>query len=448
MLWRLVVLLSFGAFFEIYDISLTAPLSLGLIHAGVFRMGERGLFGFADQATFIAATFAGLYLGTVVFSSFADRLGRRPVFAYSLIWYSLATIVMGLQSRPASLDLWRFIASLGVGMELVAIDCYLAELMPKSIRGRAFTISTSIQFLSAPVVAVLSLVLIPHSILGVQGWRWLCFVPAIGALGAWWVRLALPESPRWLAEHGRVVRAHEVTRDIEARIESRLGRPLPEPLAPRPAPGGTVGRFADLWRPGVRRRTITMIVFHLFQVIGFGNWLPTLLVAKGVTITRTLSYGAVIALAMPLSPLLFAAIADRFERKWQIAVGAILVAIFGLLFAALDSRSPALVFIALGVAIASANNLMSYGFHTYQSEIFPTSIRARAVGFVYSFSRLSALASGYIIAFTLAKGGPGTVFLLISGAMLIASLTIAIFGPATRGRSVEDISADALVLGS
>ena len=443
-LWKLVAVLSFGAFFEIYDIGLTAPLSLGLVKAGIFHLGAQGLFGLADQATFIAATFCGLYLGTVIFSNFADRMGRRPVFTYSLVWYSVATVIMGLQSKAVNIDLWRLIASMGVGMELVAIDCYLAELTPKSIRGRAFTVSTAIQYISAPVAALLALLVIPRPLLGVVGWRWLCFVPAIGALMIWWVRRGLPESPRWLAARGRATEADAITSQIERRIEADGGAPLPPPEPVPPRPTAPAGRFADLWAPGLRRRTLTMIVFHVFQVIGyfgFSNWLPTLLLAKGVTITKTLSYGAAIAVAMPLSPLVFSAFADRFERKWQIVAGASLVAIFGLWFASLDSRSPALAFITLGVAIASANNLMSYAYHTYQSEIFPTAVRARAVGFVYSFSRLSALFSGYLIAATLARAGPGGVFVLISGAMLIVSLTIALFGPATRGRSVEDISA-------
>ncbi|HEV2365764.1 MAG TPA: MFS transporter [Caulobacteraceae bacterium] len=444
MLWRFVALLSFGAFFEIYDIGLTAPLSLGLARARIFQTGAGGFLGMADQATFVAATFAGLWLGTLAFSSFADRLGRRPVFTWALVWYSVATIVMGLQSTALSLDFWRFVASLGVGMELVAIDCYLAELAPKAIRGRAFTLSTAIQFLSAPVGAVLALLLIPHAFHGVQGWRWLCFFPGLGALGVWWVRRGIPESPRWLAAHGRETDADRIVGRIEARVAAETPLPLPSPSAmAERAPMVRPTRFADLWSAPLRGRTLTMIVFHLFQTIGyfgFSAWLPTLLVAKGVTVTKTLSYGAAIAVAMPLAPLLFSLFADQLERKWQIAAGAIMVAGFGLGYASLTVMSAPLAFIGLGLAITVGNSLMSYAFHTYQSEIFPTDVRARAVGFVYSFSRLSALLSGYIIGFTLLKAGPTGVFVLISAAMLIVSATIALFGPATRGRSIEEIS--------
>jgi putative MFS transporter len=99
------------------------------------------------------------------------------------------------------------------------------------------------------------------------------------------------------------------------------------------------------------------------------------------------------------------------------------------------------MFIALGLGIAISNNLMSYSYHTYQSELFPTPIRARAVGFVYSFSRLSAILSGYMIAFILGRAGTGGVFLFISGAMVIVALTIGLWGPPTRGLPVDEVTA-------
>src|ERR1700720_168772 len=105
-IWSLVGLVSFGAFFEIYDLALTAPLSLGLLVAGVFHRGAAGLFGLSDQATFAAATFAGLYLGTLGFSTVADRFGRRPIFTVALLWYAMATVVMGLQNSALAIDLW------------------------------------------------------------------------------------------------------------------------------------------------------------------------------------------------------------------------------------------------------------------------------------------------------------------------------------------------------
>jgi putative MFS transporter len=408
--WLLVALVSFGAFFEIYDLALSAPLSLGLLVAGIFHKGSAGLFGLSDQATFVAVTFAGLYVGTLGFSTAADRFGRRPIFTFALLWYALATVVMGFQSTALAMCLWRFIASIGIGLELVAIDCYLAELMPKANRGKAFAVSASIQFLSTPLVAVLAWRLIPGEHLGIAGWRWLAFLPAVGAIFIWWVRRALPESPRWLEAHHRPEEADRVMSQIEARVEADFGAPLPGPQ-PAPVPAAPA-ESASLWRPPYRRRTLTLVVFHLFQTIGyfgFSNWLPTLLVSQGITIGKSLAYTAVLA------------------------------AVSGLLLSRMTQNSDFLVFTVIGVGVAVGNSLMSLSYHTYQSELFPTRMRARGVGLVYSFSRLSAIFSGYIIAFTLEEAGSIGVFVLISIAMVIVALTIGLFGPRTRGLALEEI---------
>src|SRR6266853_215101 len=93
-IWKLVILLSLGGLFDVYNIALTASLSPGLIRAGIFHGGVKGLFGLSDQATFAAVTFLGLFIGTVAFASVADRYGRRAIFAISLLWYAAATVVM------------------------------------------------------------------------------------------------------------------------------------------------------------------------------------------------------------------------------------------------------------------------------------------------------------------------------------------------------------------
>ena len=441
-IWYLVGLVSFGAFFEIYDLALTAPLSLGLLAAGVFHRGAAGFLGFTDQATFAAATFAGLYVGTLGFAAVADRLGRRTIFTFALLWYSAATVVMGLQNTAFAIDLCRFVASMGVGLELVAIDCYLAELMPKTVRGRAFAISASLQFLSVPLVSVLAWGLIPGMHLGIAGWRWLAFVPAVGALLVWQVRRALPESPRWLEAHGRTVEADLVTSNIEQRVARDLGRQIPQIHSPAAAPTRGPTKAISLWTPPYKRRTVVLIVFHVFQTIGyfgFTNWLPTLLVSQGIEIGKSLAYTAVLALVPPIAPLAFSLFADKLERKWMVAGGALLAAVSGLLLSRITQNSNFALFTAIGASVAIGNSLMSLSYHTYQSELFPTPMRARAVGFVYSFSRLSAIFSSYIIAATLDRAGSVGVFVLISGAMVIVALTVGLFGPRTRGLALERI---------
>jgi putative MFS transporter len=434
-----VARISFGAFFEIYEIALTTVMGPALMAAGIFAKGKGGMFGLPDQASFAFVTFAGLFLGALAFSSAADRWGRRPIFTVSLIWYALATIVMGLQHSVLPICLWRFIASIGIGTEVVAIDSYLSELTPKRLRGRGFAVSKSIQYLAIPIVGVLSVIVVPHGVGGVAGWKVLAFLPAIGAVAIWAIRYGLPESPRWLAEHGRVDDAERIVGQLEERVIASTRRPLPDPEVPTNPPEGP-STFAALWAPQLRGRVIVISLASSAGTIayfGFGNWLPSLLEAQGVTITKSLIYTAATMLAQPLAPLLFLFFADKIQRKWQIIIGGLLSAAFGLAF---TQQSTAIGWIGCAVAISAANNLLSAAMHTYRGELFPTRIRGRAIGFVYAVDRLVAAFNAYIVGFILVMFHAPGVFAFITGALVVCSLTVGLFGPRSTGLAAEEIA--------
>lgn len=439
-LWGLVALLSLGGAFEFYDLFMTAYISPALIAEGIFSKSE-GAFGLNDQATFAAATFAGLFIGTIVFSQAADRLGRRAIFTWSLIWYTAATLAMACQTTAHGLHLWRFISGIGLGVEMVTIDTYVTELVARHVRGRALAINQAIQFMAVPTVAIACYLLTPLAPLGIEGWRWVMLAGAVGAVFVWFIRARVPESPRWLAAHGRIAEADRITRAIEQKVEAETG-PLPPPVA-APQPSSVAeghGRFVEIFQKPYRRRTIMLAVFNFAQTIGFygfGNWVPSLLAAQGVTVTKSLLWSFVIAFAYPAGPLLFSFIADRFERKHQIIAAAFGTAAFGLLF---TTQRAAAALIGLGVLITLSNNLLSYAYHTYQAELFPTRIRARAVGFVYSWSRLSTVLTSFMVAFFLESYGAPGVFVFIAGAMAVVVAVIGAFGPRTGKRALEEIS--------
>jgi MFS transporter, putative metabolite:H+ symporter len=443
--WRMIVLISLGGVFEFYDLFFTAYVAPGMIKSGLFTPESLGplaslnVIAVAGFGTFVFATFAGLWLGALLLGQIADRLGRRTIFVWSLIWYTVCSAIMAFQDTGFSLVIWRFIAGIGLGVELVTIDAYIAELIPRRERGRAFSTNQFITYLAVPLVAFLAWRLVPLQPLGWDGWRWVVLIGSVGAVVVLVLQLGIPESPRWLAKRGRNEEAEAIVARIEAGVERELGRPLP-PAVPEPPEAESIGSLVDAFEPPYRTRTIMLSVFNFAQTIGFygfAAWVPTLLIARGIHVTASLQYAFIIAIANPFGPLLGTLFSDRIERKWQIVGGAAGMLICMTIFARL-SDPPALII--FGVLFTLCANVMSYSFHNYQAELYPTRIRARAIGFVYSWSRISAAFAGLAIGYFLHTGGVSAVAAFIAVAMFVVIGVISMFGPLTRDLALEQIA--------
>jgi putative MFS transporter len=443
-IWTIVLLISCGGLFEFYDLFFTGYVAPGLVKSGLFTaaslgfLADLGAIKIAGVGTFVFATFAGLWVGLVLFGRASDRFGRRFVFTWSLLWYMACTAVMAFQQTGEWLDIWRFVASVGFGVQLITIDAYVSEIMPSRERGRAFSINQVILFAAVPIVALLSWLLVPLQPLGLDGWRWVVLIGSVGAVAVWFMLPFIPESPRWLAMVGRTAEAERITADLERRVMAETNTALPPPATLPPEAG--LGKFSEIFGPAYLKRTVMLSVFNAAQVIGFygfAAWVPTLLIARGITLTHSLEYSFIIAIANPLGPLLGTLFADRIERKTQIVLGLLVMGIAMAAFSQLDN--PVLL-ITLGIVFTLAANVMSYAYHGYQAELYPTRIRTQAIGFVYSWSRIAAAFAGLAIGWLLhAYGVPG-VAVFIGVAMLIGMLMIGLFGPATRGRSLEQIN--------
>jgi putative MFS transporter len=435
-IWRLVILLSLGGCFEIYDLFLTGYIAPGLGRSGLLTTTTQAFFGFSGIGAFVAATFAGLFAGTFFLGFLADRFGRRAIFTYALLGYTAASVLMACQATSGGVLLWRFIAGIGIGVEIITIDAYITELVPSWMRGRAFAVNQAVMFIAVPIVAALAWWLVPLAPYGVDGWRWVVLIGAAASMVIWILRLFVPESPLWLARHGRTEQAMKILATLEAAAGGAATR-SERKNANLPARNPTKAGFADLFRPPYLSLVVMFMVFNFCQAFGFygfANWVPTLLVEKGITVTKSLQYSFIVAFAYPLAPLLASSFADRFERKWIICGASVAIIAFGLAFSQLTE--PALL-IVCGVLLTAANMTMSYAYHAYQTEVFPTAIRARASGLVYSMSRVSATFSGFIVAYMLREAGVGGVFGLITAAMVIVIVTLAAFGPNVRGKPLD-----------
>jgi putative MFS transporter len=449
---RFIALVSLGSWFDLYDLFMVAYVGAVLQSSGFLTLREFTLL--------VAAGFLGMFVGTIFFGMGSDRMGRRSSFVVMLLVYSFFTLAGAFAPSAGWLIGLRFFAGIGIGAEIVVIDTYVTEMVPRGVRGRFVAITQVVGFAAVPCVAILSRLLVPTHFL-MSGWRWVMVIGASGAALAWYFRRRLPESPRWLESQGRGVEAERVVAMLEAesgcteRREGATGAAIPGVAradsqaanisqhqvgaVPRKTIRASLAALAELWGPAYRKRTAMLVIFQTLQTFGFygfSNWAPTFLLKRGFTLLHSLKYTLLIALVAPVGPLFAAATSDRMERKWTIAALAILVAAFGLGFALWSA--PALIVVS-GAAVTLCNNAFSANFHAYQSELFPTRIRATGVGFTYAWSRLSAALSSFIIAGVLVRG-VSAVFAMLAAAMTGVALVIALMGPRTNRVSLEELA--------
>jgi putative MFS transporter len=269
--------------------------------------------------------------------------------------------------------------------------------------------------------------------------RWLFIIGSIGSLIVWILRRHLPESPRWLETAGRLAEANQIVVQFEEEAKKITG------LEPAVASGVQLlskekVSFAVLFGKQHVQATLMLWFFQVLQTIGyygFGTLVPLILKAKGYTVLDSLEYAALTFLGYPIGSLLSLPLVERMDRKWLIVLSAFLMAVFGISFGV--AETPVLI-ILFGVLYTLVSNVFSNAFHIYQAEIFPTSVRATAVGSAYSLSRLMSGLMPFLLIPVLKQYGSAAVFSVVAVSMGLIMLDIGLLGPRTTGRSLEEVN--------
>ncbi|MEN2418164.1 MFS transporter [Streptomyces rimosus] len=428
---RLTLTVGVGAFFDLYEIFLGGVLAAVL--------AERWHLDHTTKSWVIAAGFLGMFVGAGVLSVLADRFGRRRMFLVNLGAYSLCSLLCAFAPNAEWLIALRFLAGLGLGAELILVDTYLAEFLPRAVRGRYIAWAYTFGFLGVPVAAFVGARLVAtRELFGVEGWRWLLVAGALGAAFIQLMRARLPESPRWLAVHGREEEAARIVTDIEERVARETGETLPSVAVAAEVPQRRVP-LGEMFRGDHRRRTLMWWIFQVLQTVGyygFGSLAPVVLTAKGHTVTASLSYAALSFCGYPLGSALSVPLIDRIERKTLIIASALGMAACGLAF---GFAAAGWLIVGAGFALTVCSNVFSNAFHVYQTELFPTGLRSSAIGIAYSLSRLTSVILPFVALTVLDALGPGAVFTGSAALMVLLCLDVALLGPRSTGRSLERI---------
>jgi len=354
-----------------------------------------------------AGTFyiAGAVCGALVFGRLADRLGRKRLFLATLLVYLLATLATAFSTGFASLGLCRFCTGLGIGGEYAAINSAIDELVPARVRGRVNLAINGSFWLGAALGAGLSLLLLDPRVLGpAWGWR-ACFgLGALLAVAVLLVRREVPESPRWLAMHGRGEEAARVVTAIERSIAAADGVPAPLPGGARFAAGRrappSLAEVVRLLLHRYRTRSIVTLSLMVSQAFFYNaiffTYALVLVRFYGVADARVALYIFPFAIGNAAGPLVLGPLFDRIGRRRMVAftyvTSGVGLALTGWAFVAgwLDARTQALCWSAV-FFLASAGASSAY---LTASEVFPLEMRALAISVFY----VAGTATGGLVA--------------------------------------------------
>lgn len=430
---KVVVAVGLGLFFEMYEIFLSSTLSATLSH-------DFGVRGTALKLV-LASSFIGMFIGAAVFGRLADGIGRRKAFLVGLSWFSAFSLAGAFAPNPAFLVLARFLAGVGIGAVYPVADSYLADVLPKENRGRMASYAYTCSFLAVPFAAFLAWWLTRHSPLGIAGWRWLLALGGGGAVIVFVLNRWLPESPRWLASVGRLEEAQRALNIFAAGSNLVAAQSNNPPGASRAGVGRPAqSALAQLRRAPYNRRVAMLTVFHMFQTYGyygFGTLAALVLVSRGYDLTSSMLFSAWSFVGYPIGSLMAIPLLARFERKFLLVGSIVAVAVFGLLFA---TQSSVALIVAFGFLTTATSNVFSNVYHVYQAEIFPTTVRATAVGWTYSLSRLSSGAAPFVLIPILEHYGAGAMFTVVATALAVVIAAVLALGPRTSRRSLEEIN--------
>ncbi|GHF53643.1 putative MFS transporter [Amycolatopsis bartoniae] len=419
---------SFAYFFEFADInsfSTTAPKLIKLWGVTV------------NQVAYVTSlSFVGMFFGSVVASTLADRFGRKRALMWTTVWFGFFSLAAVFSWDLWSLGVFRVLTSAGLSAMTVVAVIYVNELYPAATRGKYQAYAIVIGICGTPVTN-----LIASAVVDLTSWTWR-LVYLWGALGVLLVLFTrqLKESPRWYESRGEHEKADAVLREIEARVAAEKG-PLPEPAPPiEEAPAGKAP-LRMLLQKKYLFPTLLLTVVWVTQTIGFfgySTWAPTLLAKEGFSVEKSVFYVALTTVGAPLGSYLAAVVTDRFERKWCLVGFGTVIALCGLLYGL--TFAPVLI-VVFGFLV----NLFERGYtalgYAYSPELFDTRGRSLGTGVSYGLGRLSNAAGPLIVAALYNGSGYQSVFYFIAGTWLVGAIVLGIFGPRTRQSRLDATAA-------
>lgn len=404
-------------------------MDVGLISFVMAALAVQWGLGTTTLSAIAAIGFVGMAIGASVGGLLADRIGRRQVFAATLLVYGLATGAAALSWSVGALLFFRFVIGLGLGAELPVASTLVSEYAPARIRGRVVVVLEAFWAVGWLLAALVGYFVVPASD---DGWRWALAVGAVPALYAVFVRFGLPESVRFLEQRGRESEAETAVR----RFESAAGIAPPHSAVGVRVEAAPASGPLDLWRSGQRLRTgsLWLVWFGVnFSYYGAFIWLPSLLVASGLDLVTSFGFTLLITLAQLPGYAAAAVLVEVWGRRPTLSLFLVGSAASAVVFGLSEDTT---TMVAAGMAL-SFFNLGAWGaLYAITPEVYPTLLRATGAGWAAGFGRIASILAPLSVPPLLAGGGNVHVFVVFATFFIIsAAFTWGL--PERRGEPLE-----------
>lgn len=393
-------------------------MDVGLISFIIAALGVHWKISPTEQSWLVSAGFIGMAAGASLGGLLADKIGRKQVFALTLLVYGLATGASALATGLVMLIILRFIIGMGLGAELPVASTLIAEFSPRMIRARMIVILEAFWAVGWIFAALIGAYVIKS---GPDGWRWALALGMIPAFYSLVIRMGLPESVAFLESKERYAEAEAVVRDFESSARSigweRADNIQSDFVGEKPKPVVVT----SIWASGLRKRSAalwTIWFFVNFSYYGAFIWIPTLLVAAGFDLVRSFSFTLIITLAQLPGYAVAAWLIEKWGRRSTLTVFLIGSA-FGAGFYAL-ANTPATI-IAAG-CVLSFFNLGAWGaLYAIGPDLYPTHLRGVGTGSAAAFGRVASILTPLLVPVVVANLGTLWLFAIFAAAFFIAA---------------------------
>jgi MFS family permease len=370
--------------------------------------------GLLYTITLLASGIGGIFFGFL-----ADRIGRKRALMLSILTYSVCSFASGLSTSVLMLAVCRFILGLGMGGEWNTGATLVAETWPDELRAKALAVVQSSWAIGYALAALVAGIVLRYA-----NWRMVFFVGILPAIVTLWIQSRVPESAMWQ----------------ENRRLAGIGQGL-EPRGAQNAQGNE--SFFAIFRAPYGKSTVVLLLlnfFGLFAWWGLFTWIPPYLSlpvaqgGRGFGIIGTTTLLIVLNLfGMFPGYISFGWVADHLGRRKSFMLYLFVAALLVPLYALAHSQAALLV---IGTVVAFFGTGFFSGSGIIGSEIFPTNVRARALGFTYNGARTLSSVAPYVIGRVGEAKGLDWAFYLCGGAFLMASL-MATQLPETKGKKLQ-----------